>query len=96
VLLVEDDPDRLRLLEIIVEQAGHEPICCVTVADAKAAVDFELALVDRQLPDGDGLEPARSLGGRVILLTGDDTGFDASGLEVILTPVRAQQLLDLL
>ena len=96
VLLVEDDPDQLRLLEIIVEQAGHEPICCATVGEAKEAADYELALVDRQLPDGDGLELARSLEGRVVLLTGDDTGFDASGFEVILKPVRTQQLLELL
>ena len=47
VLLVEDDPDQLRLLQIIVEQAGHEPICCATIAAAQAATDYELALIDR-------------------------------------------------
>ena len=95
VLLVEDDPDQLRLLQILVEGAGHEAICCATVADAKQATEFDLALIDRHLPDGDGLELARSLPGRVILLTGDDVAFGAVGLEVMLKPVRTQQLLDL-
>lgn len=95
VLLVEDDPDQLRLLQIIVEQAGHEPICCASIAEAQAASNYELALIDRQLPDGDGLELARSLAGRVILLTGDDTGFEATDLEVMLKPVRTQQLFEL-
>lgn len=96
VLLVEDDADQLRLLQIIVEQAGHEPICCASIAEARAAANFELALIDRQLPDGDGIDLARSLAGRVILLTGDDTGIDATDLEVMLKPVRTQQLLELL
>ena len=96
VLLVEDDPDQLRLLELIVGDAGHEAICCKTVAEARDQTGFELALVDKQLPDGDGLELARTLPGRVILLTGDDIGFDAQDVEVMLKPVRTQQLLDLL
>lgn len=93
VLVVEDDPDQRRLLTLVLRARGHEVVECATFAEAQAAEPCDLAFVDRRLPDGDGLELARSLPGRVYLLTGDE--LDAppgAGVELLLKPVRPAEL----
>lgn len=89
VLVVEDDGDQRRLLALVARAHGHEVVECATVADARRAPPCDLALVDRRLPDGDGAELARSLGGRAFVLTGDDEPLD---LPVLLKPVRPADL----
>ena len=90
VLVVEDDPEQRRVFALVIRARGHEAVECGTVAEAKAADACEVAFVDKNLPDGDGLELARELGGRVYLLTGDE--LDDAGVEVLLKPIRPAEL----
>lgn len=92
VLVVEDAPDQRRLLTLVLRSRGHEVVECATSAEARAAEPCDLAFVDRRLPDGDGLELARSLPGRVYLLTGDELDMRDPGVEVLLKPVRPADL----
>ena len=80
VLLVEDDRDQLRLLQMLVENAGHVAVTCATMAAARAAAPCDLALIDRHLPDGDGIVLARELDAEVYILTGDESDMGAPNL----------------
>ncbi len=93
VLIVEDDPHQRHVLALVVAGRGHEPIECADLACARAAPPCDIALVDRNLPDGDGLDLARELAGRVYLLTGDDQLDEReAGTRVLLKPVRPDEL----
>ena len=96
VLLVEDDPDQRRVFALVMRSRGHEVIECATLAEARAASGYDVAFVDRRLPDGDGLEFARSLPGRVHVLTGEELDPDEAGVAVLLKPVRPAELAALL
>ena len=52
----------------------------------------DLALIDRHLLDGDGLELARSMSGVVYVLTGDETVQAESGFRVLRKPLRVADL----
>jgi two-component system response regulator PilR (NtrC family) len=59
VLLVDDEPDLLDLLEMDMLRMGLDSARAATVAEARRQVDgggFDLCLTDMRLPDGDGLE----------------------------------------
>ena len=92
VLLVEDDRDQLRLLQMLVENAGHEAVVCATAACARGSDPCDLALIDRHLLDGDGIELARSMGGAVYVLTGDESVESESGFRVLRKPVQLADL----
>lgn len=57
VLVVDDDPAIRRLVRTGLELEGHSVIEAATLAQARALLDqpFDVVLLDRQLPDGDGL-----------------------------------------
>jgi two-component system, OmpR family, KDP operon response regulator KdpE len=64
VLVVDDEPQILRALKIILRDAGFEVVQAASVQealDAAALRSPEAAIVDLVLPDGDGIEVARSL-----------------------------------
>ena len=90
VLVVDDDPDQRRILVLVARARGHEVVECGSVKEARAAGACDLAFVDRRLPDGDGLELARSLEGRVYVLTGDEA--DVPDVQILLKPVRPAEL----
>jgi len=90
VLIVEDDVDQRRVFALVVKARGHEVVECGSVREAEAADPCELSFVDRNLPDGDGLELARSLPGRVYLITGDE--LEDPGLPVLVKPIRPATL----
>ena len=92
VLIVEDDPAQRRLLSLIVRTHGHLPVECATVAEARGAKACPVSFVDRELPDGDGLDLARDLRGKVYLLTGDEYLAPEPGYTILLKPVRPRQL----
>ena len=92
VLVVEDDPEQRRLFALVIRARGHEVVECATYAEARAAGPCEIAFVDRRLPDGDGLELARSLAGRVYLLTGEESDARDAGVAVLRKPVRPAEL----
>jgi CheY-like chemotaxis protein len=70
VLVVEDNLANQRLIRMLLESMGHQPICAYTGEEGWALVqtgDFDLVLLDMHLPGIDGFE----LAGRVKNLFGD-------------------------
>ena len=58
VLIVDDEPDLLELLELTLSRMGLDAIRAETVAEAIHLLDsepFDLCLTDMRLPDGEGL-----------------------------------------
>jgi DNA-binding response OmpR family regulator len=59
LLVVEDDVLLAELLERVFREEGHGAAICRTLAAAELALEagfFDLAVLDRMLPDGDGLD----------------------------------------
>ena len=96
VLVVEDDPDQRALLVLIVRQHGHVAVACASLSEARAAPPCDLALVDRRLPDGDGLAFASAWPGRAVVLTGEERDDAHAGVELLVQPVRPAVLARLL
>jgi len=98
ILLVEDDPYQRRVMALLLAGAGHEVVECRDAAEARRAEGYDWALVDRQLPDGDGLDLAVELKGPALLLTGEDLGPDerarlqAARVALLTKPVRPKEL----
>lgn len=81
VLVVEDDDLAAVTLVRVLRRGGHTVSRCASVAEATAAVERsvpDVLVVDRHLPDGDGLQFGHQLrerlgqgAPRVVLLSGD-------------------------
>jgi len=59
VLIVDDEPDILELLDVTLSRMDINTIKAETLTDAKLKVtegDFDLCLTDMKLPDGNGIE----------------------------------------
>jgi DNA-binding NtrC family response regulator len=59
ILLVDDDPFTRRLFENLFRDAAIDLVCATSVAEARRAYDlgdFNLAILDQRLPDGNGLD----------------------------------------
>jgi DNA-binding response OmpR family regulator len=86
LLLVDDYPDALELLALLLEQSGYVVDTARTGADALKQADLsppDLAILDVELPDMTGLEVARALRHReatrslpILALTGRGTSRD--------------------
>jgi two-component system KDP operon response regulator KdpE len=64
VLVVDDEPQILRALRIILREAGFDPVPAETVKEALDAAALhppDAAIVDLVLPDGDGVDVTRAL-----------------------------------
>jgi ATP-dependent Clp protease ATP-binding subunit ClpA len=78
VLVVDDSPDLLRWMERVLVDRGCVVIVSTSAAEARDLIREgdhpEFAVIDYVLPDGDGLELARSLNGspRVVIMSGED------------------------
>ncbi len=80
LLLVEDEPEVLRLLREVLEEAGWAVDEATGVAEALGLLEafpYDLLVLDLALPDGDGLEVLRSVRRRrmplpVLILTARD------------------------
>lgn len=62
VLIVDDEPDILELLELALLRMGMEAVRAGGVQQAKEQLDageFDLCLTDMRMPDGDGLDVVR-------------------------------------
>jgi len=105
VLILEDDAEIRRLLSEAMEMDGHETVQCACIEDMRkvdAEHDVGLYLIDITLPDGDGLEVARTLRLRsdrgIVLITGRGDEIDTVlGLELgaddyIVKPFRVREL----
>jgi DNA-binding NtrC family response regulator len=58
ILLIEDDPDIQLVLKMKLIQTGHEVLCCDGINEGWhqfEADDWDLVLLDHELPDGKGL-----------------------------------------
>ena len=67
VLIVDDEPDLLDLMELTLAKMGLDSRRAATVAEACALLGserFDLCLTDRRLSDGSGLEVLRHIGER--------------------------------
>jgi two-component system OmpR family response regulator len=107
ILLVEDEQEMSRLIARSVGATGFMVDCVASIAEAEAALvvgSHALVLLDRRLPDGDGLSLLRSVRARrpgvpVIVLTAlDDVrdkvrGLDAGADDYLAKPFDAEELL---
>jgi two-component system response regulator PilR (NtrC family) len=58
VLIIDDEPDLLELLELTLSRMGLDPVRAESVKQAIELLDrepFDLCLTDMRLPDGEGL-----------------------------------------
>jgi DNA-binding response OmpR family regulator len=109
VLLVEDDRALGRMLTWTFEEHGARPLLARTCTAARtiaAAAGFDLALVDADLPDGDGVMLAEALRTvhrpAVVAICSGRHGIGGSGHlppavdAVLIKPVPIRLLLDLM
>ena len=106
LLIIEDDHTLAENLYDYLESRGHQCDYAGTLAAASrliAAQDFDAAVLDRNLPDGDGLTLARRLRGEgnalpLLILTARDTledklvGFDAGADDYLVKPFALQEV----
>jgi len=112
ILLVEDVVENRLIMRELLESLGHRVTAAGTLAECRHALetsDFDIVLLDRQLPDGDGLATLDNLHAicdrnerhpRFMLVTAD-VGADLrdkaheSGFDALLTkPFSKEQLAD--
>lgn len=105
ILLVEDDEAIALGLEYSLRQENYEVIVCNDVASTVRVImkeNFDIALLDISLPDGNGFELCKSLKEKkdipVIFLTARDDegsvvmGLDMGGDDYITKPFRIREL----
>jgi DNA-binding response OmpR family regulator len=65
VLVVEDEPDIVTVVRLVLEAAGHTTDAAGSLAEARARLARipgpQVVIVDRRLPDGDGLDLVRAI-----------------------------------
>jgi DNA-binding response OmpR family regulator len=107
ILVVEDDARLGPALQSRIAQAGFVVdvvASCVEAYAAAATVDFALIILDRRLPDGDGLDQVKTFrllqpGIRIIMLTALDRtdhkveGLDAGADDYLTKPFHADELI---
>jgi sigma-B regulation protein RsbU (phosphoserine phosphatase) len=109
VLLVDDDPTTLALLTAMLRQEGFNALCAGTVAQARALAsegEFDLAILDVNLPDGNGLDLCRAIAGRasgtevpVLMLSSEQdvhtkvAGFDAGAVDYVTKPFQRAEVM---
>jgi DNA-binding NtrC family response regulator len=78
ILVVDDEPSICELLRLALADGGHTVEAAADVGAAIARIDearFDIAMIDKNLPDGSGFDVARHLARRqpaceMILMTG--------------------------
>ncbi len=107
ILLVEDEPEMGRLVGSIVRSAGFAVDFVGALADAQEATRqhaYDLVLLDRRLPDGDGVSFVSRLrsmrpGARIMMLTALDAvsdkvvGLDAGADDYLTKPFQGEELI---
>jgi diguanylate cyclase (GGDEF)-like protein len=107
IVVVEDDDSVARLLSLSLSRAGYRVREAGSVAAAREILqggDWDLLLLDRHLPDGDGIElchevRAKNPHGYILMLTGDSSqkaklsGFDCGADDYVTKPFSIEELL---
>ena len=105
ILLIEDDTMIASGINYALETEGYETKHATMIADAKKMVEankFDLAIIDMQLPDGNGFdvsEMVKNTNTSVIFLTVVDDentivrAFDEGAQDYIVKPFRIRELL---
>lgn len=104
-LVIEDDDDIRRLLEVVLGQAGYTVAAAATGADGLEALESrspDLLIVDVGLPDVEGYEVVRRarprLDGHIVMLSArtqdadSQQGIDAGADAYLTKPFRPRQL----
>lgn len=110
ILIIEDNPNNMKLAQVILETAGHQVLQATNAIDGieVARTDLpELILMDIQLPGMDGLTAARLLKEdvhtshiKIVALTafamkGDDNKMRSAGCDgYIAKPIRYKEFLE--
>jgi diguanylate cyclase (GGDEF)-like protein len=105
VIVVEDDLSVARLIRYALSREGAHTRHAATVAEARRqlAQPWDLILLDRRLPDGDGIELCREIRSRnehgyIVILTGDATaeaklaGFGCGADDYVTKPFLVDEL----
>ena len=93
VAVVDDDSAIRRLVRLFLKRAGYEVVECTTGQEARdtlTKVPWDLAILDRRLPDMDGVVLCQELKANpdyraryIVMLTGEDEQEDKiEGLEL--------------
>jgi two-component system, cell cycle response regulator len=109
IAIVDDDAAIRRLVRLFLHRAGYETFECTTGAEATEALyakPWDLAILDRKLPDLDGVELAGQLKANpdfrtryIIMLTGEDEqedkieGLESGADDYITKPFQYRELL---
>jgi len=106
IILVEDDANVSLMLTRQLERAGYAVRACGTIATARDLiheVEWDVVILDRRLPDGDGVELCRELRtqsahGYIIMLTGESSdeakleGFEGGADDYVTKPFQLDEL----
>jgi two-component system OmpR family response regulator len=107
LLLVEDEPEMVRVIRDLLVESGFVVDCARTLQECLAFVSsetFDLIILDRRLPDGEGLSIISTIreklpGTRIIVLSALDklqervSGLDAGADDYISKPFEPEELL---
>jgi diguanylate cyclase (GGDEF)-like protein len=107
VILVEDDPSIGRLVGLSLRREGHSVRHVPSIEAARqllTSTDWDILLLDRRLPDGDGVDLCRDIRQKnphayILILTGDATresklaGFDCGADDYVTKPFQMEELL---
>jgi DNA-binding NtrC family response regulator len=108
ILLIDDDTDFNRFLQLHLEQQGHQVKCLERAQqgpDVLGREDFDLVLLDNKMPGMSGIEflaalHQRDLGVPVILMTGHATtntaikAMNLGAFDYVIKPLNLDQLVD--
>lgn len=109
ILIVDDEPDIIELLELTLARMGMDVVSAKSVAEATHLLQsrhFDLCLTDMRLPDGDGLDLVKYIAQKcanlpVAVITAHSTAenavaaLKAGAFDYISKPVSLKQLRDL-
>src|SRR5262249_31722203 len=109
VLIVDDDPDIIRLVSYNLSQFGFEPLHASTGREALAIVQAhppDLVILDLMLPDVDGIEVCRTLRSQnvsanipIVMLTARSeeidrvVGFELGADDYVMKPFSPRELM---